>query len=99
MTAPVRTTLGGVIGAVAAMVGTVIMAFAFVRGIDAALSGDGNGAGGLVALFLLGLVVVVVALVFAIVRLVQKRGRVLAIITILVAAVPLGTILYLSIWP
>lgn len=85
----------GGIGLIAALVGTALMAFSFVNGISAALDGDSSGSGGYVALFFLGLALVIAALVFAIVHLVQKRSRILAVLTILVAAVPLGIILFL----
>lgn len=88
-------TVRGVLWLVAALAGTVIMAFAFVNGISAALAGDGNGAGGFVALFLLGLLLVLAALVLAIVRLARGRARVLSAITLAVALVPLATIAYL----
>jgi glucan phosphoethanolaminetransferase (alkaline phosphatase superfamily) len=90
-----RKPVRGVIGIVAALVGTFVMAFSFVNGISTALDGDSSGAGGYVALFFLGLALVIAALVFAIVHIVQKRSRILAVLTILVAAVPLGTILVL----
>lgn len=85
----------GVIPLLAAIVGTSLLAFSFVNGISAALDGDSNGAGGYVVLFLLGLVLVLSAVVIAIVQLVRRRSRVLAILTIVVCAVPLGIIVYL----
>jgi hypothetical protein len=88
---PVR----GVVGVIAALVGTFVMGFSFVNGISAALDGDSSGSGGYVALFFLGLALVIATLVFAIVHLVQKRSRILAVLTILIAAVPLGTILFI----
>ena len=90
-----RKPVRGVIGIVAALVGTFVMAFSFVNGISTALDGDSSGAGGYVAVFFLGLALVIAALVFAIVHLVQKRSGILAVLTILVAAVPLGTILFI----
>jgi hypothetical protein len=90
-----RQPTRGVIGLIGAILGTVLMAFSFVNGISAALDGNSDGAGGFVALFLFGLVLVAAALVLAIVRLVQKRSVVIAVLTILVCAVPLGTIIYL----
>jgi archaellum biogenesis protein FlaJ (TadC family) len=89
------TPTRGVIALLAAVVGTFVLAFSFVNGISAALDGDSSGSGGYVALFFLGLALVIAALVFAIVHIVQKRSRILAVLTILVAAVPLGTILFL----
>ncbi|MCU1580352.1 MAG: hypothetical protein JWP19_2556 [Rhodoglobus sp.] len=90
-----RGPVRGVVGVIAALVGAFVLAFSFVNGISAALDGDSSGAGGYVALFFLGLALVIAALVFGIVHLVQKRSRILAVLTILVAAVPLGTILFL----
>ncbi len=85
----------GVIGLIAAILGTALMAFSFVNGISAALDGDSDGAGGFVALFLFGGALVLVALVMAIVRLIRGRARVLSVVTIVVAAIPIATIIYL----
>jgi hypothetical protein len=74
---------------------TFLMAYAFANGISAALSGDDGGSNGFVALFLLGGGVLVVAIVMAIVWLVRKRFRVLSILALVIAAVPVGTLLYL----
>jgi hypothetical protein len=92
---PAKKPTRGVIGLIVAILGTALMAFSFVNGISAALDGSGSGASAFVALFLLGLAMVAAALVLAIVRLVQKRSRVIAVLTILVCALPLGTIVYL----
>jgi len=85
----------GVIGLLLALLGTVLMAFSFVNGISAALDGSSEGAGGYVALFLLGMVLVLVTLVLAIFRLIRGSARVLSLLTVIVAAVPIITILYL----
>jgi hypothetical protein len=86
-------TSRGVIPLVAAVVGVAIMAWAFVTGIAAALSGGGSGALPYEIVFIVAAVVVLAALVLAIVTLVKGGSRVLAIVTIVVAALPLMAIL------
>jgi len=92
---PTNSPTRGVIGLVAAILGTALVAFSFVNGISSALDGNSDGAGGFVALFLLGAALVLIALALAIIRVIRGHARVLSIITIVVAAIPIGTAIYL----
>ncbi len=99
MTTPeVRQPRGrGIVGLVAALLGTALMAFSFVNSIGTALDGNSDGAGGFVALLLLGAALVLIALAVAIVRVARGQARVLSIATIVVAAIPIAVAIYLAI--
>lgn len=88
-------TSRGVIPLVAAILGVVVLSWAFITGIGAALSGSGSGALPFEVVFIVAGLVIVVALVMAIVNLVRGRSRVLAVITIVVALLPLVAIVAL----
>lgn len=97
MTTPVVTTspVRGVIALVAAIVGTVLMVWGFLAGIDAALDGSGSGPGGFVALFFIGAALVLVAIVVAVIRLIRGGSRALSWATIAVALLPIVAVLVL----
>ncbi len=86
--APSGTTRA-LLGLAAAIGGAMLMAWSFVTGIGVALNGGGTGAVGWGFLFFLGLVLVVAALTFGIVGMVRGQSRLLALLTIVVAAIPL----------
>ena len=89
------TTSRGVIPLVAAILGVLALSWAFITGIGAALNGSGSGALPFEVVFILAGLVIVVALIMAIVNLVRGRFRVLAVITIVVALLPLVAIVLL----
>ena len=78
----------GLIGLIAVIVGGALTVVGFLGGIDAALNGSGNGAVLYTILFFVGGVLVLAGLIFAIVRLVQRRNRVLSVVTIVLALLP-----------
>ena len=89
-------TTRGVIPLIAAIVGVAAMSWAFVTGISAALSGGGNGALPYEIVFIVAAVVVLAALVMAIVSLAKGGSRALAIVTIIISALPLIGILIVA---
>ena len=90
-------TSRGVIPLVAVVLGVIAMAWAFVTGISAALSGGGSGALPYEIVFIVAAVVVFVALIMAIVNLARRRSRVLAVVTIIVALVPIIAVVLLRV--
>jgi hypothetical protein len=88
-------TARGVIPLVAAILGVIGLGWAFIRGIDAALSGSGSGAMLFEVIFIVAALVIVSALITAIVNLARGRSRVLAVITIVVALLPVLSIVAL----
>ena len=90
-------TTRGVIPLIAAIVGVAAMSWAFVTGISTALSGGGNGALPYEIVFIVAAVVVLAALVLAIVNLVKGNSRALAVVTIIVALVPLVAVILIRI--
>lgn len=88
-------TSRGVIPLVAAILGVIALAWAFVTGISAALSGGGSGALPYEIVFIVAAVVVLVALILAVINLIQGRSRVLAVITIIVTLAPIITVVVL----
>jgi hypothetical protein len=78
----------GLIGLIAVIVGGILTVVGFLGGIDAALSGSGNGAALYTGLFILGGLLVIAGLILAIVRLVKGRNRVLSVVTIVLALLP-----------
>ncbi|MFM9876701.1 MAG: hypothetical protein ACKVOG_02465 [Rhodoglobus sp.] len=90
-------TSRGVIPLVAAILGVIALAWAFVTGISAALSGGGNGALPYEIVFIVAGVVVLAALIMAIVNLARGRSRVLAVVTIIVALVPIIAVVLLRV--
>jgi len=92
----VKTTRG-VIPLIAAIVGVAAMSWAFVTGISAALSGGGSGALPYEIVFIVAALVVLAAIVLAIVNLVKGSSRALAVVTIIVALVPLVAVILIRI--
>jgi hypothetical protein len=81
---PVR----GIPALVATIVGVVVMAWSFVTGISAALDGGGSGAFAYEVIFIAAAALVLVGLVIGIINLVRGRSRAIAILTIIIAIVP-----------
>ena len=77
------------------VLGLIVMGVTFPLGISAAL--DGNGAGSLVyqVLFIAAMIVIVASLIVAVVNLARGRARVLSIVTIVLAFLPLAGVLVL----
>jgi hypothetical protein len=90
-------TSRGVIPLVAAILGVVVLGWAFITGIGAALSDSGSGALPFEVIFIVAMLVILAALIIAIVNLVRGHTRVLAIITIVVALLPLIAIVMLRV--
>jgi hypothetical protein len=82
---------------VAAVVGIILLSWAFVAGTSVALSGSGSGAFAYEILFIAAGVLVLGALAWAIVNLVQRQARVLSVITIVVSQFPLFAIIGLAV--
>ena len=87
----------GLIGLVAVLLGGILSVVGFLGGIDAALNGSGNGAALYTGLFILGGVLVLAGIVFAIVRLVQGRNRLLAAVTLVIGLLPVIGVIVLRI--
>lgn len=83
------TPVRGVPALLGAIVGTGLMVWGFLAGIDSALNGSGSGAAPVFfVLFGVGAVLVLIALVMSIVRLVRGGNRVLAAITLVACLLP-----------
>lgn len=80
----------GIVPLVLAVLGLIVMAVTFPLGITAAL--DGGGAGSLVyqVLFLVGMIGVIASLIVAVVNLIRGHARVLSIVTLVIAFLPLA---------
>ena len=87
----------GVLAVLLAVVGGAAMAWSFVVGVNVALDSSGSGAGPFIVVFLIGAAAVLVALVLAIVGLVRKRSRVLSVIAIVIALLPIAGVVVLRI--
>ena len=87
-TATTQSNTPGVLGLIGAVVGFALMAWGFMAGIDAALSGSGSGPGVYVWIFFGGAAVVLAALVLAFYHLARHRLRVLSWVTIVLCAIP-----------
>ncbi|MCU1439659.1 MAG: hypothetical protein JWP85_656 [Rhodoglobus sp.] len=92
-TSPLR----GLITLLAALVGVLVMFYAFTEGISAALDGSGSGSILWQVVFLLALIIVIASIVFAIVNFVRKRSRILSAITIVIGLIPIGVVIALAI--
>jgi uncharacterized Tic20 family protein len=77
-----------VLGLLAAIAGCILTAVGFLGGIDAALNDSGGGALLFTILFFAGGVLVLAGLIIGIVCLVRGRRRVLAVVTIVLALLP-----------
>lgn len=92
------TPVRGVPALLAAIVGTGLMAWGFLGGIDSALNGSGSGASPVfVVLFGVGALLVLAALVMSVVRLVRGGSRVLAAVTLVVCLLPIVAIVVLRV--
>ena len=80
--APVLALLAVILGGILTVVG-------FLGGIDAALNGSGNGTVLFTILFFLGGVLVLAGLITGVVCLVRGKHRVLAVVTIVLALLPI----------
>lgn len=78
-----------------AIAGAGLMVWGFLAGIDAALNGAGSGAGVFVVLFILGAVLVLIALVLAVIGLVKKRSFGLALTALIVSLLPIVAVIIL----
>lgn len=85
----------GIVPLVAVVVGIGLMAWSLATGISAALSGGGSGSLPYQVVFIAAAVLVLGALVIAVINLVRGDSRVLAIITIVVAFLPIiGVVIF-----
>lgn len=82
-------TFWGVAPLVAAILGFVALFWAFITGIGAALDGSGSGALPFEVVFISAALVLVAAFIAAVINLVRGRFRVLAVITMVIAILPL----------
>lgn len=80
----------GIIPLIAVIVGLGLMTWSFFNGIAAALDGSGTGALGYQVIFIAAAVLVLASLVIAVINLVRGDSRVLAIVTIIVAFLPVA---------
>jgi hypothetical protein len=78
-----------VLALVAVIAGGILTVVGFLGGIDAALNGSGNGAALFTILFFLGGVLVLAGLITGIVCLVRGKHRVISVVTIVLALLPL----------
>lgn len=81
----------------AAIVGTVLAVVGFYASVIAALNDGGSGAGLPMVIFFVGLALDLAAIVLAIVTIVRDRSRLLPLIAIGVALIPVLVIAWLSI--
>ncbi len=88
-------TFWGVAPLVAAILGFVTLSWAFITGIGAALDGSGSGALPFEVVFIIAALVLVAAFATAVVNLVRGRFRVLAVIAMVIAVLPLLAIVTL----
>lgn len=80
------------LGIVLGVVGTVLMSYAFVNGISAALDSGGSGAAPFIALFIGGGVLALIAIVIGIVGLIRGGHRILSFLALLIGLVPAAVI-------
>ena len=86
--APSKVDLAPVLGLVAVIAGGILTVVGFLGGIDAALNGSGNGALLFTVLFIVGGVLVLAGLITGVVCLIRGKHRVLAVVTIVLALLP-----------
>ena len=77
-----------VFGLVAVILGGILTVVGFLGGIDAALNGSGNGAVLYTVLFFLGGLLVLAGLIIGVVCLIRGKHRVLSVVTIVLALLP-----------
>jgi hypothetical protein len=85
----------GLIGLFAVILGIVLMVVGFLAGLDAAFGGNGLLASIYTGVFILGGLLVLGGLIFAIVRLVQGRSRAVSIVTIVLSLLPIVAVILL----
>jgi hypothetical protein len=76
------------IGLAAVILGGILTVVGFLGGIDAALNGSGNGTALYTILFFAGGVLVLAGLIIGVVCLIRGRNRVLSVVTIVLALLP-----------
>ena len=82
---------------VAGMLGIAGVSWGFLAGIDAALSGNGNGAGPFIALFVLGAVLVIGTVVSAVLGFFSRGHRVLWSIALVLGLLPVVAVIVLAV--
>lgn len=82
---------------IVAVLGVALMAWSFSTGVGAALNGGGSGALVYTIIFIAALVAVLAAVVLAVITLARTSARVLPILTIVVALVPLVGVIVLAV--
>lgn len=87
----------GVIPLLAVIVGIGLMAWSFATGISAALGGSGGGSLVYQVIFIAAAVLVLAGLVISVVNVLRGDSRVLGIITIVVAFLPIVGVVILSV--
>ena len=87
--APAKRSVAPVLALLAVIAGGILTVVGFHGGIDAALNGSGNGAVLFTILFFLGGVLVLAGLITGIVCLVRGKHRVLSVVTIVLALLPI----------
>lgn len=85
------------VGILVGIVGTVVMAYAFVNGISAALDGTNGNTAVFIALFIGGGVLALVAIVIGAVGLVRGGHRILSFFSLIVGLVPAVVIVLIRI--
>ena len=83
-----KRSVAPVLGLLAVIVGGILTVVGFLGGIDAALNGSGNGAVLYTVLFFLGGLLVLAGLITGVVCLIRGKHRVLAVVTIVLALLP-----------
>lgn len=92
------TTSRGVIPLLAAIIAAIVVPLSFLFGIGAALDGSGSGSALFQVLFIVGLLLALAAIVISIVRLAKGAAKLLPVLTIVVALLPLAglAVVYLA---
>lgn len=84
-----KGSVAPVLGLLAVIAGGILTVIGFLGGIDAALNGSGNGGTLYTILFVLGGLLVLAGLITGIVCLVRGKHRVIAVVTIVLALLPI----------
>lgn len=84
----------GVIPLLIAIVADIVLWVSFTNGISAALDGSGSGAGAWPIVFLVALAFLLAAGAMAITRLIRRESMVVNVITTLLFAIPVATLLW-----
>lgn len=92
-----RTALATpLLGIVLGVIGTVLMSYAFVNGISAALDGSAGNTSVYIVLFAVGGLLAAIAIIIGVVGLVRGGHRFLSFLSLAVGLVPAGVIV--AIW-